>query len=128
MRIYTDFSNFEPWSGAVDTWRIINEEGMLGQFENILDELFPDGMNETELNDLLWFEEDMILHDWLGLDTCGSVEKEIFELQNKLDELEEELDDARSEELDKDYINSLSEEISELKEEILDLKEKLEYL
>lgn len=69
MRIYKefDFDSFQPWSGAVDTYNRIQEEGKGAAFETILDELYPDGMTETELNDLLWFEPETIF-EWLGIE------------------------------------------------------------
>lgn len=69
MRIYNefDFDSFQPWSGAVDTYNRIQEEGKGAALETILDELYPDGMTETELNDLLWFEPETIF-EWLGIE------------------------------------------------------------
>lgn len=124
-----NLNSFNAWSGAIETLDRIRREGKCEELEAILEDLYPDGMDETELNDLLWFDGDTVLHEWLGLDTYDTVTDEIIELQEELDELEEELNDARSEEeLDEDYINSLMEEISELKNKISELKEKLEFL
>lgn len=69
MRIYKefDFDSFQPWSGAVDTYNRIQEEGKGAALETILDELYSDGMTETELNDLLWFEPETIF-EWLGIE------------------------------------------------------------
>lgn len=69
MRIYKefDFDSFQPWSGAVDNYNRIQEEGKGAALETILDELYPDGMTETELNDLLWFGPDTIF-EWLGIE------------------------------------------------------------
>lgn len=69
MRIYKefDFDSFQPWSGAVDTYNRIQEEGKGAALETILDELYPDGMTETELNDLLRFEPETIF-EWLGIE------------------------------------------------------------
>lgn len=69
MRIYKefDFDSFQPWSGAVDTYNRIQEEGKGAALETILDELYPDGMTETELNDFLWFEPETIF-EWLGIE------------------------------------------------------------
>ena len=69
MRIYKefDFDSFQPWSGAVHTYNRIQEERKGAALETILDELYPDGMTETELNDLLWFEPETIF-EWLGIE------------------------------------------------------------
>ena len=66
MRVYaeTSLANFEFWSGAKDrvkylTWQELNT------IEAILEELYPEGIDETTINDLFWFEEDTIA-EWLG--------------------------------------------------------------
>ena len=72
MKIYKEesLSNFEWWSGAVYTaQRIWEERGSEGfdQLEAILEDLYPDGIDETDLNDLLWFDADTV-YEWLGID------------------------------------------------------------
>ena len=39
----------------------------LDELESMLDELYPDGMTETQLNDLMWFDFDTI-KNWLGIE------------------------------------------------------------
>lgn len=69
MKIYseTNLENFEAWSGAADTLYRVKEEGKCGELEAILENLYPDGMSETELNDLLWFEPETVF-EWLGIE------------------------------------------------------------
>ena len=69
MRIYSETSleNFEAWSGAVDTLDRVRETGKCDELESILEELYPDGMSATELNDLLWFEPETVF-EWLGIE------------------------------------------------------------
>lgn len=55
-----DLNNFKAWSGAVDTLDRIINEGKTEEFESLLEECYSEGMSETELNDLLWFESDWI--------------------------------------------------------------------
>jgi hypothetical protein len=62
-----DLNTFEAWSGAVDTLDRIREEGLCEQLEFILEDIYPDGMTETQLNDLLWFESETIF-EWLGIE------------------------------------------------------------
>ncbi len=61
-----DLASFNAWSGAVDTKNRIIEEGKEREFENLMDECYPEGMTETQMNDLLWFEEDWIFEQ-LGI-------------------------------------------------------------
>lgn len=56
-----DLDRFQPWSGAVDTFYTIVNAGKGEQFINELEILYPDGITETQLNDLLWFESDWCL-------------------------------------------------------------------
>ena len=66
MKIYIEksLSNFEFWGGATFTTKHLKRKE-LDLIETILEDLYPEGMSETEINDLFWFEEDTIA-DWLG--------------------------------------------------------------
>lgn len=81
-----DLNTFEAWSGAVDTIDRIRNEDKVQELEEILDELYPDGMTETELNDLLWFDSDTV-YEWLGMRTYEEVQEEIDEVQAEMQEL-----------------------------------------
>lgn len=62
MKLFTeDLSDYRPWSGAVDTFNTIEEHDKLDELEILIDELYPDGISFTGLNDLLWFESDFVL-------------------------------------------------------------------
>ena len=70
MRVYNDnltLRNFDAWSGAVDTKETIINEGKDKDFDYLIEELHPDGITGTQLNDLLWFEEDWIF-EMLGIE------------------------------------------------------------
>lgn len=57
---------FKPWSGAVSTWDTIVDEDKLDALEFILEDLYPEGITDTQLNDILWFESDWI-YETLGI-------------------------------------------------------------
>lgn len=61
MKIYTEKSliDFEFWSGAKDIVKHLTYDE-LEQIEAILEDAYPDGMDETQINDIFWFEEDWI--------------------------------------------------------------------
>lgn len=124
-----DLNRFQAWSGAKDTLERIQREGKCEALENILDELYPDGMTETELNDLLWFEPETV-YEWLGIRSEKQIQEEIeeaeAELEDKISDLEFDLDDDLTEEERKDIIESYQPEIDEIKERIAELKEELE--
>ena len=124
-----DLNSFQAWSGAKETLERIQREGKCAELKNVLEELYPDGMTETELNDLLWFDSESV-YEWLGIRSESQIEKEIEEaeeeLEEKLSDLEFDLDDDLTEEERKDIIESYQPEIDEIKERIADLKEELE--
>ena len=63
MKYYVEenFSNFEPWSGAVSTWQRIIDEGKADEADRYLEEIEPaDGWTKTAINDLLWFDSDSV--------------------------------------------------------------------
>ncbi len=52
--------NFDAWAGAKGTKELILDNNKEDEFEFLMEELYPDGMTDTQLNDILWFEEDWI--------------------------------------------------------------------
>ena len=127
-----DLNSFQAWSGAKDTLDRIQREGKCAELENILEELYPDGMTETELNDLLWFDSESV-YEWLGIRSEEQIEKEIKEAEEELAEaqsnLEDDLDDDElTTEERAEIIESYQPDIDEIKERIADLKEELSEL
>ena len=125
-----DLNSFQAWSGAKDTLDRIQREGKCAELENVLEELYPDGMTETELNDLLWFDSESV-YEWLGIRSESQIEKEIKEAEEELSEVQSNLeDDLDDEELTTEerteIIESYQPDIDEIKERIADLKEELE--
>lgn len=55
------------WAGARDTVNNMTLEQIEEVFY-MLEEIYPEGMTDTELNDFFWFEEDTIA-GWLGFDS-----------------------------------------------------------
>lgn len=85
MRLYRelDLTRFEPWSGAVDTYNTIYNANKLDDLEFLLEELYPEGIEETQLNDLLWFDS-----EWL-LESLGITDNQEWLLDSDdIDELE----------------------------------------
>ena len=75
MRIETEQSltNFNFWSGAKDNASYLTYTE-LNDLESLLEDIYPDGMNETQLNDLFWFEFDSVC-ELLGLDKNEVIER-----------------------------------------------------
>jgi len=61
LQIYIDFSDYKPWSGAVDTYEYIAEQYGYdyAAMERVLEDIFPDGCSDTELNDFFWFDDNV---------------------------------------------------------------------
>ena len=68
-------ASFNAWSGARDTKAIIEKNNKESQFDSMIEELYPDGLTDTELNDLLWFEDEWIFES-LGICEDEEIEEE----------------------------------------------------
>lgn len=79
LKVYTTIDEYKPWSGAIDTWETIVDNNMADTLESILEDMYPEGISMTELNDLLWFEPETVLGDWLGLDVEEDIEESLTE-------------------------------------------------
>ena len=66
MRIYRDIplTQFEFWAGGKDTVEELTDSE-LEQIEQILEHIYPEGLSAGELNDIFWFQRDLIA-EWLG--------------------------------------------------------------
>ena len=73
MRIKTEknLEHFQFWSGAKELAERLTWEELI-EIENHLEQLYPDGLEETELNDLFWFDAEFIC------DLIGETEEDIF--------------------------------------------------
>ena len=70
MKTYNEnatLRDFDAWSGGKDTKQDILEAGLSEEFESLIEELYPDGLSETQLNDILWFEREWI-YESLGME------------------------------------------------------------
>ena len=80
-----DISAFEPWSGEVTLWGIIEKAGKVDELAEFVAEVEGgDEIDETALNDLIWFEGDMICEHLWGRD-----EDYIRSHQNRIENGEE---------------------------------------
>lgn len=131
MIITSDISlyNFEAWSGGKSTLDRIISEGKCEEVEALLEELYPDGMTDTELNDILWFESDWI-YESVGIRTEEQIKSELDEKREELADLmesfENDAEDMTEEEKAELFADSYEEDINELKEEISELEEELD--
>lgn len=118
MKIYSETSleSFEAWSGAVDTLDRIRNAGKCDVLEAILEEQYPDGMTDTQLNDILWFEPEWC-YEMCGMRSESEIRSELEEAREELESLKEEFEDAVSEEADEINANREIAGMNELDDE-----------
>ena len=66
VKIISDLGDFRPWSGAVDTWDKIVDAGKLDTLDFMLEDMYPEGISDVGLNDLLWHDSEWVL-DMVGI-------------------------------------------------------------
>lgn len=73
MKVYKEVTgmDFDFWSGARDTVKYLTVEEIEEVF-SILEEIYPEGLTETEINDFFWFEDDTIA-EWLGYSSFDEI-------------------------------------------------------
>lgn len=63
--IEMDLYDFKAWQGGASTLRWLEDIDKLDEVQEMIEEGFPDGISECDLNDLLWFDVEVI-EDWIG--------------------------------------------------------------
>lgn len=132
MKIYSEINiaDFEAWSGAINTLDRIIAEDKCDELEAVLEDLYPDGISETELNDLLWFDDETVF-GWLGIRTESEIRSELAEAKEELEEFKQnyaddcEDEDMTVEEKIKLWKSNYEDDILELEEKISKLEEEL---
>jgi hypothetical protein len=124
-KILTTLNEYEPWSGAVSTWELIINADKVEALDFMLEDLYPEGISNTELNDLLWFEASWVL-DMLSIDeNAVEAEENVEEMEDKVFEPEEDLSDEEA----FVSLNDLDEEpvveIDELEESVHGMKQEV---
>ena len=73
LRSYNEISlaEFEFWPEARERTDYLTSDE-LNRIEQILEQLYPEGLSEDELNVLFWLEEDTIA-EWLGFDSFAQI-------------------------------------------------------
>lgn len=66
VRSFIKLRDFQAWSGGIEGKRVIIEQDKEREFEDYIQEHYPEGIDETELNDLLWFDREY-LFEVLGI-------------------------------------------------------------
>ena len=69
----TNIAHFKFWSGAVDNAKLLSYTE-LNRLDDILEDIYTEGLSETELNDLFWFDFELVC-EWLDLDYDEVIER-----------------------------------------------------
>ena len=56
-----DLTLFKPWGGAKDIWDLIVAQDKIAALDAALEDMYPEGITATDLNDILWFEKDWVI-------------------------------------------------------------------
>ena len=65
MKVTKEITRFEElklesWGGAIETLKVIEENNKEEDFMSLLEDIFYEGIDETSLNDFIWFDTDYI--------------------------------------------------------------------
>ena len=71
----TLLEQFDFWDGAVANASLLTSDEFR-QLEDILEELYPEGIEDVALNDLFWFDFEDVCK-WLGLDEKDVRERDV---------------------------------------------------
>ena len=88
VKIISDLGDFKPWSGAIDTWDKIVDAGKLDTLDFMLEDMYPEGISDVGLNDLLWHDSEWVL-DMVGISEDQDDEEQD---EDEIEDVEESLD------------------------------------
>lgn len=88
VKIISDLGDFKPWSGAIDTWDKIVDAGKLDTLDFMLEDMYPEGISDVGLNDLLWHDSEWVL-DMVGISEEQDDEEQD---EDEIEDVEESLD------------------------------------
>lgn len=66
---------YKPWSGAIETYDTLENENKLDYFFDLLEDVYPNGIDVNTLNDLLWFDRDWV-YDLVGIENPNDANEE----------------------------------------------------
>lgn len=70
MKVFDEMNWYDiyrtAWSGARDTVERIEDEDKGDEFVSLIEEVYPEGIDRTALNDILWFDDEWVFES-LGI-------------------------------------------------------------
>lgn len=93
MKVYkeiTSLYDFEPWSGAINTYNNLIKANKAEEFIDQLEQVFAgQDVSDTDINDMLWFEPETC-YGLVGLDKDGNEKNDEDEEKDEEEEEDEE--------------------------------------
>lgn len=77
-----DLDEFDAWSGGKETMDALRKTGFVDNAQELVEELWPDGVDATTLNDFLWFDLEDMRPEWFNDDWA-----EMQEVISKIDSM-----------------------------------------
>lgn len=118
-KIYYDLledDSYEPWSGAIDRWEEIVDKGLVEELNSYLEDLYPDGMSETELNDFIWHEGDKFISQYSSSDEDEEEDEDYGEDDDDYVDEDDEYEDDEYEDEEDSYDEPYTESKKYLRE------------
>lgn len=108
MRIYEEkaLKDFDFWSGGADRAANLTDEEF-DSVERLFEELYPDGMSDTEINDFFWFDFDTIAQH------LGYEDEEDFDWKHDPNYIDDDDLEEYIEEYWREYLDTIFEEQGE---------------
>lgn len=63
-----ELDDFDAWSGGKETLDELRKTDFVGAAQDLVEELWPDGVDATTLNDFLWFDLEDMRPEWFNDD------------------------------------------------------------
>lgn len=106
VKLICDLSDYNPWSGAVSTWDKLEELDLIDELDSMLEEMYPEGLTMTQLNDILWFESDWIF-ETLGVSEDDDEYEDDEDEEEYLENLTESADKVQANKMKKPEIENI---------------------
>lgn len=80
MLVFSEMSirKFEPWDGGKNGYEEIRALNLFDEFDQYIEELYPKGIDEGDLNDILWYDSDTFIESQ-GFIKCEICEEWVHE-------------------------------------------------
>lgn len=85
ISVIESITEFEPWSYAVSRYETLTNP-QLERLDVLLEECYPEGMTDTQLNDILWHDSDWVaqllgFRNWEHLERTNNGDYEPIKIQ-----------------------------------------------